>query len=48
MKNQTHGFIFVVQDAGLTFLGARPGMGKSTFALQIASEIAAAGSPVLF
>lgn len=34
--------------AGLTFLGARPGMGKSTFALQIASEIAAAGSPVLF
>lgn len=27
--------------AGLTFLGARPGMGKSTFALQIASEIAA-------
>ena len=48
MKNQTHCFIFVVQDAGLTFLGARPGMGKSTFALQIASEIAAAGSPVLF
>ena len=34
--------------AGLMFLGARPGMGKSTFALQIASEIAAAGSPVLF
>lgn len=34
--------------AGLTFLGARPGMGKSTFALQIASEIAAGGFPVLF
>ena len=34
--------------AGLTFLGARPGMGKSTFAPQIASEIAATGSPVLF
>lgn len=34
--------------AGLTFLGARPGMGKSTLALQIASEIAAADYPVLF
>ena len=34
--------------AGLTFLGARPGMGKSTFALQIASQIAEADYPVLF
>lgn len=34
--------------AGLTFLGARPGMGKSTFALQIASQIASANYPVLF
>ena len=34
--------------AGLTFLGARPGIGKSTFALQIASEIASAGHPVIF
>lgn len=34
--------------AGLIFLGARPGMGKSTLALQIASEVAAGGTPVLF
>ena len=34
--------------AGLTFLGATPGTGKSTLILQIASEIAATGQPVLF
>ena len=34
--------------SGLIFLGARPGMGKSTLALQIASEVAAGGTPVLF
>lgn len=34
--------------SGLIFLGARPGMGKSTLALQIASEVAAGGVPVLF
>lgn len=33
---------------GLIFLGARPGMGKSTLALQIASEVAAGGTSVLF
>lgn len=33
---------------GLTVIGAIPGMGKSTFALQIAADIAYAGHPVLF
>lgn len=33
---------------GLTVLGAIPGMGKSTFALQLAADIAYAGHSVLF
>lgn len=32
---------------GLTFLGAIPGLGKSTFAFHMASNVAASGTPVL-
>lgn len=35
-------------NAGLYILGARPGMGKTTVALNIAEQVAAKGRPVLF
>ena len=35
-------------DSGLYFLAARPGMGKSTFALNIAENVAKTGSTVIF
>ena len=35
-------------NAGLYILGARPGMGKTTVALNIAEQVAAKGMPVLF
>lgn len=35
-------------NSGLYILGARPGMGKTTVALNIAEQVAAKGAPVLF